>query len=118
MTNFHAPCPPPRRRRRISLRDWIELERRLREQSVPAVPEPVPEPPQAAATLGALACRYRPGDRVGIGDMVDVAGLTRAGASLVRRWAKSVNSWPYLDSTGFGIGDQRRRAGTLKGGVP
>jgi hypothetical protein len=99
---FHSP-PRPVRSRRISLRTWLKLEYRIHAPSPEqGAPEPISEPPYAAATLGALACRYGPGDRVSLTEAAAVAGITTAAASAVRRWARSVDRWPYRESLGFG----------------
>ena len=116
---FHSPPRDPPRRR-ISLRTFIQIERRiLREPVRTASREPIPEPPEAAATLRALACRFKAGDRASLRQIADVAGITLGAAGSVRRWARSVDRWPYRDSLGFGMqGQGQARPVRRKGGAP
>lgn len=54
------------------------------------------EPKQADQVLAALAGRYRPGDAIGLQQVLDVIDVTWETARAVRAWAQSQGAWPYL----------------------
>lgn len=88
-------APPPidcrRLRRRI-----VRIERELSRwrPTAPTAPDP---PDGAVEVLAALARARRPGDRVGIRDLAEFAGISRDAAEAIRRWAshRAVGRWPY-----------------------
>jgi hypothetical protein len=70
--------------------------------------EPPPAPRGADEVLAAVASRHRPGDAVGLQQVVDCIAVTWEQARAVRDWAQSVGAWPY---TRPGPGWSRRKGG-------
>lgn len=98
--------------RRI-VRRALEAERQLRgyrPEPRPWTGDPPPAPKHADEVLAALASRYRPGDRVGLQQVLDVIGVTWEEARAVRAWATAVGAWPYLQP-GPGWTRSRRQEG-------
>jgi hypothetical protein len=62
----------------------------------PTVREGPPEPRGADEVLAALASRYRPGDAIGLQQVIDCIAVTWEHAQAVRKWAESVGAWPYV----------------------
>ena len=65
------------------------------------MPKPIPKPPRAEEVLAAVvAARYPAGSTVTLTMIVEVGGVNEATAGQVRRWARSVGRWPYVDGKG------------------
>jgi len=64
------------------------------------MPVPVPKPPRAEEVLAAVAARCPAGSTVTLPMIADVIGVNVATAGQVRRWARSVGRWPYVDGKG------------------
>jgi hypothetical protein len=58
--------------------------------------DPPPAPPHADEVLAALAGTYRPGDAIGLQQIVDCIAVTWEQARAVRDWAERTGAWPYL----------------------
>jgi hypothetical protein len=59
-------------------------------------PDGPPEPAGADELLAALSATYRPGDAVGLRQILDCIAVTQVHAMAVRRWAEHNGAWPYL----------------------
>jgi hypothetical protein len=94
-------------------RHIMRIERRIHRTQPPADFPRVRQPADAEAVLAAIATRFKAGDRVGIKDIADAAGVPEHAAHHVKRWAKSVDRWPYEDAlSGYNA------ARAAKGGGP
>jgi hypothetical protein len=58
--------------------------------------DPPPAPKHADEVLAALSGRYRPGDAIGLQQIVDVIDVPWEVARAVRDWAQQTGAWPYL----------------------
>lgn len=75
--------------------------------------DPPPAPPHADEVLAALAGRYRPGDAVGLQQIVDTIAIEWDRARAVREWAEQTGAWPYLRPGGCRLpGEPDRLRGT------
>ena len=78
------------------VRDVLRAERGLKGYVPTPRPDGPPEPKNADETLAALAAKYRPGDAIGLQQMIDAIAITWEHAKAVRRWAEHNGAWPYL----------------------
>jgi hypothetical protein len=76
------------------LRAFLKAEKALKAYVPTPRPDP-PEPRNADETLAALAATYRPGDAVGLQQVVDCIAITWEQARAVRAWAEFAGAWPY-----------------------
>lgn len=88
------------------IHNFLRLERRVlngREPSRPArvIPAKDPAPHGAEAILAALAVRFPAGQELSVVQIAEAAGCSQFVADRVRRWAKSVDRWPYTNGHGF-----------------
>lgn len=95
----------------MSLRRFLNVERRLRTITTPSAPDPVKQPAQAEAVLTALATRFPPGSTICREQVAEAAAVSMSVAGAVRIWARSVDRWPYVDSKG-GFGHRRKGGGS------
>lgn len=113
----------PERSYRELVRTILRAEKGLRGyRPTPRDTEPPREPPGADEVLAALAARYRPGDAIGLQQIVDCIGVTWEHARAVRAWAQhpAVGAWPYLQpapSRPAGKNDPRTRTRRRKRGT-
>jgi hypothetical protein len=61
------------------------------------MPKPIPKPSRAEEVLAAVAARYAAGATVTQSAIARASGVSEATASQVRRWARSVGRWAYVD---------------------
>jgi hypothetical protein len=61
------------------------------------MPRPIAKPSRTEEILAAVASRYAPGTTVTQSAMAAACGVDEVTASRVRRWARSVGRWPYVD---------------------
>jgi hypothetical protein len=57
----------------------------------------MPKPSRAEEVLAMLAARYPAGATVTQSVIAKACGVSEGAASQVRRWARSVGRWPYVD---------------------
>ena len=57
----------------------------------------MPKPPCAEEVLATVAARYPAGATVTLPAIAEACGVDEGTASRVRRWARSVGRWPYVD---------------------
>lgn len=93
---------------RRMVRRVMRSERRIRSDLPAPGPKPISKPKCAEAVLAALAAVYKPGSRVRLSDIA-AAGCPRYIGGQVRRWARSVDRWPYRDG---GSGASRAGGGS------
>lgn len=98
----------------IRTRRFLRLERGILSYR-PKSAGSQPKPALADQVLDALAVVYKPGDRVGIREIRQVAGIGRDPATSIRRWARSNGCWPYQDGlAGFGCSLRRPANGGIR----
>ena len=62
------------------------------------MPKPIPKPLRAEEVLAAVAAAgYAAGATVSLGMMADVGRVNESTAANIRRWARSVGRWAYVD---------------------
>ena len=61
------------------------------------MPKPIPKPSRAEEVLAAVAARYPAGATVTLPAIAGSCGVSEGTAAQVRRWARSVGRWPYVD---------------------
>ena len=61
------------------------------------MPEPIPKPPPTEEVLATVAARYPAGAMATRSAIAEACGVSEGTASRVRRWARSVGRWPYVD---------------------
>jgi hypothetical protein len=106
---------PDRLAVRRLLRNLLKIEEGLkgyRPEPRPWSADPPPAPRGADEVLAALASLYRPGDAIGLQQVVDCIAIDWDRARAIRQWAESVGAWPYLRP-----GALRATARPRKGGV-
>ena len=60
--------------------------------------KPIPKPARAEEVLAAVAAaRYPSGSTVTLAMIAEVGGVNESTAGQIRRWARSVGRWPYVD---------------------
>jgi hypothetical protein len=64
------------------------------------MPKPIPKPARAEEVLPTVAARYPADLTVTQSAIVEACGVSAGTASQVRRWARSVGRWPYVDGEG------------------
>jgi hypothetical protein len=111
---------PPAPGHRELLRAVLRAERGLRRYRPAPRPwtgDPPPAPKHADEVLAALAGTYKPGDAIGLQQIVDTIAIDWDQARAVRDWAEQTGAWPYLRPSGMrpagrpdpGPGSSRRR---------
>ena len=61
------------------------------------MPKPIPKPARAEEVLAMVAARYPAGATVSLGMMADIGRVNELTAANIRRWARSVGRWAYVD---------------------
>lgn len=62
------------------------------------MPKPIPKPPRAEEVLAAVAAAgYPAGSTVTLAMISEVGGVNESTAGHIRRWARSVGRWAYVD---------------------
>ena len=61
------------------------------------MPKPIPKPPRAEEVLAMLVARSLAGATVTLPAIAGACGVSEGMASQVRRWARSVGRWLYVD---------------------
>ena len=64
------------------------------------MPKPIPKPARAEEVLATVAVRYAAGATVTLPAIAGACGVSESTAAQVRRWARSVGRWPYVDGKG------------------
>jgi hypothetical protein len=60
----------------------------------------MPKPLRAEEILATVAARYPAGATVTLPAIAEACGVSEGTAAQVRRWARSVGRWSYVDSKG------------------
>ncbi len=76
------------------------------------MPRPIPKPSRAEEVLAAVAARCAVGATVTQSAIAEACGVSEGTASQVRRWARSVGRWPYVDGKRGAPPDRVRPIGT------
>jgi hypothetical protein len=61
------------------------------------MPKPIPKPLRTEEVLAAVAARYAAGATVTQSAIAGASGVSEGTAAQIRRWARSVGRWPYVD---------------------
>ncbi len=61
------------------------------------MPKPIPKPSRAEEVLATVAARYPAGATVTLPAIAEACGVSEGTAAQVRRWARSVGRWAYVD---------------------